>query len=58
MNKEKYHYKGNDYYIQEYSAFKHPETRKWIDCVVYYSAKDGRRWVREKEEFFKLFKLV
>ena len=55
---DKYSYKGNEYYIENSSAFKHPESREWVECVIYISLTDGMRWVREKKEFFKLFKLV
>lgn len=58
MTREKYTYKGDIYFIQDETAFKHPESRKWIEAFIYYSASTGKRWVREKEEFLKLFNKV
>jgi hypothetical protein len=38
---------------------KYFEDREWVEVVIYetlYENPDGRVWVREKEQFFKLFK--
>lgn len=51
-----YKYKERPYKIIHESKIKIGGT--WIDVVVYeclYENKDGMVWVREKEEFFKLF---
>ena len=58
MSREIYEYKGNRYCVENATAFKHPETREWIDALIYYSLKDGRRWVREINEFKRLFTKV
>jgi hypothetical protein len=56
--KDKYTYKGNEYIIENISAFKHPDSREWVDCVIYISLTDWKRWVREKTEFYRLFTKV
>lgn len=55
--KQKYTYKENTYTFNNYCHFKHPETREWITAVN-YSDKGGNQYIRESEEFFKLFKEV
>jgi hypothetical protein len=54
-----YQYKGKPYKILYQSKIKFGGT--WIDVVVYecqYDNPDGMIWVREREEFFKLFTVI
>lgn len=54
-----YEYKGNKYRIFAESEMK--IDGKWQDCIIYqtlYYNEDGWIWVRSKQEFFELFKLV
>lgn len=53
----KYEYKGNIYALVDVAEMKNPQTREWQICYIYLS-KDGRMFVREKEEFLRLFKEV
>jgi len=51
-----YTYKDKPYKILYESKIKIGGT--WIDVIVYecqYENSDGMIWVREREEFFKLF---
>lgn len=51
-----YYYKDKPYHVKKHSKMKIGGT--WIDVVIYecqYENKDGMTWVREKEEFYKLF---
>jgi hypothetical protein len=52
----KYTYKSKDYYIVEEAEMKNPQTREWEECIIYISLESGRRYVRNKVEFYKLFK--
>ena len=54
-----YEFKGKQYRIFAESKMK--IDGEWIDCIIYqtlYFNKDGWIWVRNSEEFFKLFKKV
>ncbi len=54
-----YKYKERPYKILHESKIKIGGT--WIDVIVYqclYENPDGMIWVREKEEFFKLFTVI
>ena len=50
-----YVYKGNKYLKLGKTKFKHPETRKWIDAILYSDVDGTGIYVRELEEFNKLF---
>jgi len=57
MNKEIYYYKGNPYTILSETKIKVGDM--WKDCVVYkceYENPDGSIWVRQRQEFFELFR--
>jgi len=62
-----YEYKNKNYVHLGIAKMKHPETREWIDCVLYRKAgefpltEESMRseevmFVREKEDFDKKFK--
>jgi hypothetical protein len=56
MNTDIYYFKGKPYRIFSESKMKISEL--WIDVVIYealYDCPDGKYWVREKGQFFKLF---
>jgi len=51
-----YYYKDKPYKILYESKIKISEI--WIDCIIYeclYENPEGMIWVREKNQFFKLF---
>lgn len=52
-----YEYKGNKYLVTDVAEMKNPQTREWQMCIIYTSS-NGRVFVREKEEFLRLFKEV
>ena len=57
MEKEIYYYKGNPYTILSETKIKVGDM--WKDCVVYrceYESPDGSIRVRQRQEFFELFK--
>ena len=57
MGKEIYYYKGNPYTILSETKIKVGDM--WKDCVVYkceYENPDGSIWVKQRQEFFELFK--
>lgn len=57
MVKEIYYYKGNPYTILSETKIKVGDM--WKDCVVYrceYENPDGSIWVRQRREFFELFR--
>lgn len=59
MSKQIYKYKGNPYIIVAETKIKVGDM--WKDCVVYkceYPNPDGNIWVRQRNEFFELFKLA
>jgi hypothetical protein len=56
--KKVYEYKGNQYTLKGIAEMKNPETRKWQRCHIYKSVDSGIEYVRESEEFLKLFKEV
>lgn len=59
MNKQRYKYKNKTYVIFQETKMKIDD--KWINCVIYqtlYDNPDGIYWVRNSEEFFKLFEPV
>jgi hypothetical protein len=52
-----YYYKGKPYKIFAESKMK--ISNLWIDVIIYetlYDNKDGKYWVREKGQFYELFK--
>lgn len=51
-----YQYKGKKYTFQKELKFKHPETREWVEAVEYLSWENDECYVREKKEFYKIFK--
>lgn len=53
--REKYTYKNKEYFVAGVCSMKNPCTREWYDCIIYYSAKTGNRYVREAQEFFERF---
>lgn len=53
---ELFQYKDKTYKIDKFAEMKHPTTREWVDCVVYTQKENGETYVREREEFYKLFK--
>ena len=58
MSKDIYEYKGKPYKILMNSWMKYGS---WLECVIYmclYENPDGMIWVREKEEFHRLFKKI
>jgi hypothetical protein len=49
---------GNLYKVLEDKAeMKDPETRKWVECIIYKSEDTGKIYVREKSDFRKKFEL-
>ncbi len=57
MSEKIYSYKGNPYKI--FSETKMKISNLWIDVVIYetlYENPDGKYWVREKGQFYELFK--
>lgn len=53
---KRYKYKGKEYLVIDEVPFKHPETREWIPGFLYMQLNTGLKFVRDKEEFLKLFK--
>lgn len=53
----RYEYKGNKYLVKDVAEMKNPQTKEWQMCIIYES-DNGRVFVREKEEFLRLFKEV
>lgn len=54
-----YEYKGKRYQFITHSKMKIGET--WIPVIIYrclYDNPDGMTWVREEDQFWKLFKRV
>lgn len=54
-----YFYKGKPYRIDNHSKMRIGGV--WIDVIVYvcmYDNPEGKYWVREKKEFYKLFKTI
>lgn len=55
----KFEYKGKQYVIEYYTQVNIND--EWKDAIVYkclYKNPDGMIWVRLKDEFFELFKVV
>lgn len=52
-----YYYKGKQYVIISEGKMKFPNG-PWRDCIHYKSTLDGRLYVREVEQFYKLFKTI
>jgi hypothetical protein len=50
-------YKENTYTHQGECEFKNPETRNWVKAIR-YTSEDGKEYIREIEEFNKLFKEI
>jgi hypothetical protein len=53
---EVFTYKGKVYIIESYVEMKNPHTREWQKAVLYTQRENGKSYVREFLEFFKLFK--
>lgn len=53
-----YTYKGQKYEIFKEGRMKNPTSRIWEDAIIYISDKDGTLYVREKTEFYNLFKPI
>jgi len=58
LSPQKYTYKGNHYIVEHVAEMKDPDSREWIPCVIYVQVENKERYVREAEEFCKLFKPV
>lgn len=43
------------YRIVNEARMKNPETREWMDCIIYSSVDKGSLYVREKDDFFEKF---
>jgi hypothetical protein len=56
MKREYYSYKEHEYYIQEKVQMKNPITREWEDALIYIQIGSNKKFCREREEFYKLFK--
>lgn len=52
-----YYYKGKQYVIVSEGKIQSPNG-PWRDCIHYKSTLDGRLYVREAEQFYKLFKTI
>lgn len=46
------------YIVIHNARMKNPETRKWLDCVIYSDIANGNVYVREKKDFIDKFKEV
>ena len=54
-----YKYKNDEYIVLNNEIkFKHPQTREWINSVLYRSLSTGEEYVREFEEFKYKFKEI
>lgn len=53
-----YAYKDKSYRVHSSAEMKHPESGKWIKCVVYHSIENGKMYVREEKDFKAKFKPV
>lgn len=49
-----YYYKGKAYTIVSEGKVK--DAKSWWTCVIYKSVKDGKYYVRYKENFYRYFK--
>lgn len=52
-----FEYKKGLYLVIDVCSFKNPETRKWVEAVM-YCRKGGQLWVRERQEFLTRFEEV
>lgn len=43
------------YRIVNEARMKNPETREWMDCIIYSNVDNGAIYVREKDDFFEKF---
>jgi hypothetical protein len=43
------------YRIANEARMKNPETREWMDCIIYSNVDNGSLYVREKDDFFEKF---
>ena len=43
------------YRIVNEARMKNPETREWMDCIIYSNVDNGSLYVREKDDFFEKF---
>lgn len=60
MKDKKFKFKktGNKYKVLgDEAKMKNPETRKWVECVIYQSEDTGDIYVREKSDFRKKFEI-
>lgn len=53
-----YTYKGNNYEVFKETKMKNSITGVWEDAVIYMAQKDGKLYVRHKNEFYNKFKEV
>lgn len=51
-----YTYKGTYYRVLAEVKMKHPITREWVDGILYTNKNKPELFVREKNEFYNLFK--
>ena len=56
--KQKFTYKGKHYFIEEFAEMKDSTSREWLPCVIYVQIENGEKYIREEEEFWKLFRPV
>ena len=43
------------YRIVNEARMKNPETREWMDCIIYSNVDNESLYVREKDDFFEKF---
>lgn len=43
------------YRIVNEARMKNPETREWMDCIIYSNVDNWAIYVREKDDFFEKF---
>jgi len=53
-----YEYKGERYSFENNVVFKHPDTREWIDAVLYCNYEGTDYYVREEKDFKAKFKPI
>ena len=46
------------YYVRNITKMKHPDTDKWIDCIIYESGEYYKIWVRSLDSFRSHFTLA
>ena len=50
-----FRYKEKKYTLLGVGKMKHPETREWVDAVMYMSSRTGDCYSREKQDFEEKF---